>query len=758
MYDRHCSTLHRISISLLHCGLCSLFFAGLPVTAEDVVQPDSFETTIAPLLIQRCIECHNNQETSGGLNLTTAQGLLTGGDSGPSLIAGNPTQSNLLQRVLDREMPPEKKGQLQALPDKEIKLLREWIAGGASWPKDRSLDLFEKTTSVHAGRDWWSLQPVKRPKTPQVNRVDWVNNPIDAFILARLEKNNYEPAPVAEKLVLIRRLYFDVIGLPPSKEVIDAFLADQSSDAYEKRVDKLLASPQFGERWARYWLDLVRFAETSGYERDQVKPGVWKYRDWVVESLNNDKPYDRFVMEQLAGDELPDRSEKTIIATGFLRLGTWNDEPNDPQEYQYERLEDMVHVTSSAFLGMTVKCARCHDHKFDPIEQKDYYRMATAFWAGFISPGSGKQLGGPDAEQLGYDVFGWTDRSREPAPLHLLIKGEPKHPGEIIEPAQLSMITNLKQTVLPPEEGSATTQRRFQLAQWITNPENPLTARILVNRLWQNHFGYGLVRTPNNFGFTGDQPTHPELLDWLAGELVQGGWKTKRLHKMILMSQTYQQASIHPRHQEYSDRDFENRMLWRFHRRRLDSDALRDAMLAVSGNLDLKSGGPSFKPSIVPAALEGLSKKGNAWTASAIEEQNRRSIYIFTQRSLLVPLMTVFDFPDTTLPCGKRNSTTVAPQALALMNNSFVHLQSTALAARVTKQAGDSPTEQVQVAWQLTLGRLPSVTESKNSIRHIKTQTRHFSADNITTDSAQQLALTSLCHVLLNSNEFIYID
>ncbi|MBL4886452.1 MAG: DUF1549 domain-containing protein, partial [Planctomycetaceae bacterium] len=259
MYDRHCSTLHRISISLLHCGLCSLFFAGLPVTAEDVVQPDSFETTIAPLLIQRCIECHNNQETSGGLNLTTAQGLLTGGDSGPSLIAGNPTQSNLLQRVLDREMPPEKKGQLQALPDKEIKLLREWIAGGASWPKDRSLDLFEKTTSVHAGRDWWSLQPVKRPKTPQVNRVDWVNNPIDAFILARLEKNNYEPAPVAEKLVLIRRLYFDVIGLPPSKEVIDAFLADQSSDAYEKRVDKLLASPQFGERWARYWLDLVRF-------------------------------------------------------------------------------------------------------------------------------------------------------------------------------------------------------------------------------------------------------------------------------------------------------------------------------------------------------------------------------------------------------------------------------------------------------------------------------------------------------------------
>lgn len=732
----------------------------LAVAAEkDNSQAISFEAKIAPLLIQKCVECHNHRDASGGLDLTTKEGLHKGGDSGAALEVGKPAQSELLQRVVDHEMPPEKRGQKQPLPDKEINLLRTWIAEGAIWPEDRKLDLFERTTPTHAGRNWWSLKPVKRPEIPTVKKSDWGINPIDSFILSRLEKNGYEPAPQADKRTIIRRVYFDLIGLPPDVKQIKSFLADNSPAAYEKMVDQLLASPQFGERWARYWLDLVRYAETSGYERDQVKPNIWKYRDWVIESLNSDMPFDRFVIEQLAGDELPDRTEKNVIATGFLRLGTWNDEPNDQQEYQYERLEDMVHATSSTFLGMTVKCARCHEHKFDPIEQEDYYRMASTFWAGFIAPGSGKLLGGPDKEQLGYDVFGWTDRSPNPPPLHLLIKGDPKRPGEVIIPAQLSMVTNLKQAIIPPSEKATTSQRRLQLAHWIADPGNPLTARVYVNRIWQHHFGYGLVRSPNNFGFTGDKPTHPKLLDWLADELVQGGWKAKRLHKLLLMSQTYRQASVHPRSLEYSERDFDNRLLWRANRRRLDAEALRDSMLAVSGRLNLKAGGPGFRPSIVPAALEGLSRKGNAWKASSPEEQNRRSIYIFSQRSLLVPLMTAFDFPDTTLPCGKRDITTVAPQALALLNNDFVHQQSKELAKRVLKQSSDSIENYIQTAWQLSFGRQPTKSEFSFSLQHIEIQKQHFSKQAKTsTEAPDILALTSLCHVLLNSNEFIYID
>ncbi len=319
----------------------------------------------------------------------------------------------------------------------------------------------------------------------------------------------------------MRRVYFDLLGLPPTCEEVEAFANDKSPNAYEKLIDKLLASEHYGERWGRYWLDVARFAETCGYERDQVKPDVWKYRDWVIKAFNSDVPYDRFVLEQLAGDELPNANANTTVATGFIRLGTWNDEPNDPNEYKYDRLEDMVGATSTAFLGMTVKCARCHDHKFDAIRQTDYYRMAGAFWAGFIEPGPREHLGGPDAKALGHTgVFGWTDRGKEVPPIKLLKKGDPNRPGAVVEPGHLSMISALDKPLTVPPASAKTTTRRLQLAQWITDPQNPLTARVWVNRVWQYHFGQGLVRTPDNFGFTGDKPTHPELLDWLASELV----------------------------------------------------------------------------------------------------------------------------------------------------------------------------------------------------------------------------------------------
>jgi hypothetical protein len=541
----------------------------------------------------------------------------------------------------------------------------------------------------------------------------------------------------------VRRSYYDVAGIPPPADELARALADDSADCYERLVDRLLASPRFGERFGRHWLDVVRFAETCGYERDQEKPQAWRYRDWVVKSLNEDKPYDRFILEQLAGDELSDRSEDSVIATGFLRLGTWNDEPNDPQEYKYERLEDLVHATSSAFLGLTVKCARCHDHKFDPIWQTDYYRMASAFWAGPIEPREREFLGGPRTEELGYDVLGWTDLSRAPPPLHLLKKGDPRHPADEVVPASLSFIPALERSFDPAPAEAKTSHRRLQLAKWIVHRSNPLTARVIVNRLWLHHLGQGLVRSPNDFGFSGERPTHPELLDWLAAELVDGSqanlqseisnpqshtWQLKRIHRLLLNSAAYRQSSLHPQQTEYVQRDAANRLGWRAERRRLDAESLRDAMLAVSGQLDLRMAGPSFRPTLSAEALEGLSRKSAAWQPSPPREQLRRSLYIYSQRSLLVPLMTTFDFADTTLPCGQRDVTTVAPQALALLNNAFVHERSTWLAREASTSSAKDRREQIDWFWRQVFGRAPSQREQSAALRHLEDQVRHFAA------------------------------
>ncbi|MCC6233356.1 MAG: DUF1549 domain-containing protein, partial [Verrucomicrobiales bacterium] len=332
--------------------------------------PPDFSREVAPILVRRCLECHAGAEPAGRLNLTSEQGLHAGGDSGPAFDPVHPDQSLLGRRVDAGEMPPRRQGHPQPLPRAEVDTLRAWLAHGAPWSPGRTLDAFENTTDRRAGRDWWSLQPVQDPTPPNTPaRTPIPPHPIDAFIRRELTREGWQPAPPADRRTLIRRVSVDLIGLPPSFAEIEAFVQDRSPRAYETLVDRLLDSPHFGERWARHWLDVARYAETCGYERDQPKPHVWKYRDWVVRAFNSDLPYDRFIVEQLAGDELPDRTESTVAATTFLRLGTWNDEPNDPEEYKYERLEDMVHATSTAFLGVTVKCARCHDHKFDPITQ-----------------------------------------------------------------------------------------------------------------------------------------------------------------------------------------------------------------------------------------------------------------------------------------------------------------------------------------------------------------------------------------------------
>jgi hypothetical protein len=735
----------------------------LSALASTAVRADDFERTVAPILIKRCLTCHSGPEAAGKLSLASAAGIAEGGESGPPVVAGKPGESLLFRRIRDGEMPPPKQGRSQALPAGEIAQLKQWIERGAAWPAGRVLDLYEMTTDQRGGLDWWSLQPVRRPKVPPAKTAHAVANPIDAFVCGELNSRGWSLAPAADTRTLVRRVYYDLIGLPPTFDEVEAFARDESPAAYSALIERLLASPHYGERWGRYWLDVVRYAETCGYERDQVKPNVWKYRDWVIAAFNRDLPFDRFVLEQLAGDELPDRTdpaltEQSLIATGFLRLGTWNDEPNDAEEYKYDRLEDLVGATSAAFLGLTVKCARCHDHKFDPIRQEDYYRLGSAFWAGYIEPGPRDLLGGPDAAKLGHDVLGWTDRSVSPPPLRLLKKGDPKRPGPIVQPAHLSFLPALDKAFAPPAPGVATTHRRLQFAQWIVDPRNPLTPRVCVNRLWHYHFGKGLVRSPDNFGFTGEKPTHPELLDWLADELVRSGWSTRHIHRLILLSHVYRQSSLHPRQEEYARSDFGNRLWWHAERRRLDAEALRDSLLAVGGNLDLsKFGGPSFAPVISGDALEGLSMKGNAWKASPPEEQGRRSVYIFTKRGLLPPLATTFDFPDTTLPCGQRDVTTVAPQALALLNNDFLHQQSQSLARRVLAATGDDCSRIVR-AWQLALGRRPSDSEMSAAAFHLNLQRRHFQAAKQSPAAVELLAWASLCHVLLNTNEFMYVD
>ena len=604
-----------------------------------------------------------------------------------------------------------------------------------------------------AGLDWWSFQKITRPEIPKSDKV-MLQKPIDAFIRSKQQKNNIQPSPLSSPEVLIKRVYYDLVGLPPSYERVQNFIFNKSDNAYEKLVDDLLGSSHFGERWARHWLDVVRYAETNGYERDEVKPNIWKYRDWVIKAFNSDMPYDQFVKQQLAGDEIDIPTESSVIATGMLRAGTWNDEPNDPQEYKYERLEDMVDVVSTAFLGLTVRCARCHDHKFDPIPQVDYYRMAAAFWGGTIDPGDRSEMGGPNDKQLGFKkVFGWTDVHKNPPPIHLLMNGDPDKKSFIVQPGHLSLVKHLNRPIEDPPKDSKTSWRRRQLAEYITHTDNPLTSRVIVNRIWQHLMGKGIVTTPNNFGFKSASPTHPELLDWLASEFVEGGWSMKKIIKMIVMSETYKQSSTHPNNMECTQIDPDNRLLWKRNIRRMDAEVLRDSLLQVSGDLNLKKGGESFYPSLAPEVLEGFSRKSSAWTPSPEKDQLRRSVYMISKRHLLIPFMKAFDFPSSEKPCGNRNRTTVVSQSLAMLNNQFIHSRSSNLARVLIQEHGEDE-DAIFNAWKQIFSREPKPHELEASLKHYHKQQSYFSEK----DNSRLLALSSVCHVLINSNEFLYID
>lgn len=578
-----------------------------------------------------------------------------------------------------------------------------------------------------ASQPWWSFQPMVARPVPKVKHTDWVTNPIDAFVLQKLESHGLVPSPLADKRTLIRRAYFDLIGLPPTPQEVRKFVADDSANAFEKVIDDLLSRPQYGERWARYWLDVVRYAQTSGYERDGEKPFAWRYRDYVIRSLNNDTPYDQFVRQQLAGDEIDGRDDDSIIATGFYRLGVIDDEPDDRLQAEYDNLDDNVRTIGAAFIGLTVGCARCHDHKFDPIPQKDYYALLS--FLGNIRP---VDQGPPNATSAGYTKLsdgGWAlsvhERSHSRRKTTVMVRGNAHSPGGAVSPAYLSAIGGGEPPADLPSVDPNSTGLRRALAEWITRPGNPLTARVMVNRIWQNHFGRGIVRTPDDFGKTGTPPTHPELLDWLAERFVQDGWSIKKMHRLIMLSSTYRMSS-QSSGATAEQLDAANDLFWRQNMRRLSAEALRDSALAVSGELNAEAGGRGYFPRLSREAIASGSRPGAGWELSSPEQTHRRSIYAFVKRSMLPPLLETFDFNNVTLPAGCRSETTVAPQALMLLNDDELQARSDAFADRIARDTGDEPAGQVTDAFQLALGRNPSAEETKLMLEFLGRQRSAF--------------------------------
>ena len=549
-------------------------------------------------------------------------------------------------------------------------------------------------------------------------------NPIDAFI-----KSKDPPAP---RRTLLRRAFLDLTGIPPSIDEQEAFLNDASPGAYERLVDRLLASPRHGERWARLWLDLVRYADSNGYERDAPKPSVWKYRDYVIHALNADKPYDRFVLEQIAGDELPDADAESIIATGFHALGPWQDEvdPLEQPQYRADELDDLVRTTAQTFLGATLGCARCHDHKHDPFTMEDYYSFVAIFEP-LKRPNQGRkdrdlpvatpaQLRGGkvDVKKLPRGYF-CTEPSPHPPKTHLLHRGKPSARGPEMKPRVPASLVKRPPEFLPPD--AYTSRRRLSLARWIASPDNPRTARVIVNRVWQHHFGRGIVATPSDFGSKGAAATHPKLLDWLAHWFTSdAGWSLKRLHRLIMTSRTYR-----------SDRTC----------RRLDVEAIRDSMLAVGGRLDFRMGGPAVHFHIDAAVIEAHTDKHKAWKNAPDGEASRRTIYGFVKRTLMVPFMEVLDFCDTTRSTARRPVTTVAPQALTLFNGRFANLQAQRFARRLERECGDDADRRIDRAFRIALCRPPTDGE--------RAAVGRFLAEE---------GLVQTCRVILNLNEFVYVD
>lgn len=897
----------------------------------DAAGVEFFEKSVRPLLVKHCYECHAAGEANGGLVLDTRDGVRKGGDSGLAIVPGQPDKSRLIEAVRyknpDLQMPPKNR-----LTAAEVAVLERWVSLGAPDPRMAteagSAAPAPVGMSIEEGRQFWSFKPVTDPALPPVRNTTWVRTPIDAFILAKLEAQDIEPAPAADKRTLLRRVTFDLTGLPPTPEEVQAFLADDSPDALAKVVERLLESPHYGVRWGRHWLDVARYADSNGLDENLALGNAWRYRDYVVDAFNQDKPFDRFLIEQIAGDLVPEANLQTRTATGFLVLGAKVLAEPDREKLEMDTIDEQLDTLGKAFLGMTIGCVRCHDHKFDPLKQSDYYALAAIFkstrtfastntgaikhWnefsfateedqaklkpidaeidakkkaaaafksqamiklrndarakateylvaaAGFDTEmpltqveaiakplglharmlhhcrlhlhyntddallgewhrlaGAGDLAGierhyrplfeeaeaawaaakkaNPKATKLDderlelaraalYDLSGFLAVPPKPefafdtdtlAEYHRLaekariaesnapdspsvmavadaavvprlaihIRGSHRNLGEpVAREFPEVMRTSSVRPILPDNHSG-----RLELAEWMASTQHPLTARVYVNRVWRWHFGAGLVASTENFGRLGDRPTHPELLDWLAHRFMAGGWSTKELHRLIVLSSTYQMSSVHPSETAAVAKDPENHLLWRFRLQRLDAEQIRDAVLTVSGRLDLTLGGKSIP----------LRNRQFVFDHTSIDHTKydslRRAIYLPVVRNNVYTLFEQFDFPDPTMPTGNRNATVVAPQALLMLNSDLVMDSADELARWLAAQSSDNG-KRIQLAYERALGRPATESEEQRVLAFIDELCSSKAAP-----SSQQQAWSLFCQSLLASNEFIYV-
>ena len=818
------------AIAMLLLGVLnvSLCHAEDKKTSPSKEQVHFFETEVRPVLAMHCYKCHGEEKQNGELRIDSLEALLKGGESGPAIVQGKPEESLLVEAINHEsfEMPEQK------LDDKTIGILTRWVRMGAVWPASNSKQ-FDWTAKpqmkfTEKDRSFWVFQPVKTPHVPAVADPRWSKNPIDQFIKHKLKQAGLEPAPQADRLVLIRRASFDLIGLPPTPVEVDQFLSDKDSDdvAFAKVVDRLLESKHYGERWGRHWLDLVRYAESDGFNQDAYRPTAWRYRDYVVDSFNADKPYNQFVMEQIAGDEIAPDDPQAQIATGYLRHYIYEYNQRDARTQWDDILNNVTDTTGEVFLGFGMGCARCHDHKFDPITQEDYFRL-KAFFAPMMprdevviatveqkaeynsklkvweektadlrakidtylkyklktAAASQVKMFPPDIQvimnkpeeqrtthemQLAYLVNRqvkdkiaaylkgiakqekhkeYNDLVKELATFkELKPKPFPTAPG-VSDNSSQAPVTSIQTglhakdilpgflSILEPTPVSLTatsskqsTGRRTALARWITNPDNRVSTRVITNRIWQYHFGEGLVSTSNDFGHLGELPSHPELLDWLTNEFVQQGWSFKKMHHLIMNSATYKLSATHQASEQCMQKDPSNRLHWRRDIRRLNAEQIRDSTLAVSGGLLPEIGGASVKGTV-----------------------NRRSIYVISKRNVKDPVLGAFDFAGGITSTSKRNVTTTPTQSLLMINGSWLLAQAGTMAKRI-ENIEKNDVKQITLAYRLVYGRSPSEQEQQQVLSFLDRQIIDPK------ETSNHAALTDLCHVLLNSSEFLYVD
>ena len=768
----------------------------IEVTQHDVI----------PILQLRCVVCHGGRKQEGELDLRTRASMLRGGKSGPAFVPEKPNDSLMLKRIHDEEMPPRKslvEAMVKPMEPNEIRTLTRWIEIGGPEVSREADDVARTADPLVSkeGQPFWSFQPPRAMAPPG---SELIRNPIDAFVLQKLEEKSLSLSTAADRLTLLRRASFDLTGLPPEPSEAEAFLADERPDAYEKLIDHLLASPRYGERWGRHWLDVAGYADCEGRREQHLpRPHAWRYRDYVIRSFNADKPYDRFLIEQLAGDELADYQrapeitqeiEDNLVATAFLRMApdpTWANLTGFVPD-RLEVIADAIDVLGSGVMGLTFKCARCHTHKFDPISHRDYFRLAAIFkgaydehdwlkpelkgFGGAVSVGLGERYlphvttaerrrwekqnaevqreidkvkAAPQTDETAKRIkqleasrpiepriMALWDRG-EPSPTYLYRRGDYLTAGALVEPGLPGALVTEQTSfeIAPPWPGASSTGRRLAFARWLADSKNPLTARVMVNRIWKHHFGRGIVGSLGNFGKMGDRPTHPELLDWLACEFVRQGWSVKAMHRLIMTSNTYRQSSaVTAQHEQF---DPSNHLLSRMPMRRMDAEELRDTLLAVAGQLDETRYGPA-EP--VTARADGLVLAGK-----------RRSVYVQQLRKQAPSLLESFDLPAMNPNCLERRDSLVAPQALHLLNDASIRKMARSFADRVRKLAADDPARQVEQIYWIALSRPPEPDEMKICLES-------WEAFKQQSDTNSPSTLATLCHTMMNSAAFLYID